>query len=140
MGRLKKALEQHAGALNIQRSVYMPKVTQPVLIHHKAERTAKLVGRLAEKAPAPGQPVRGLLVQRSAGTQGVLLHHDDLPRFTKLHPGRVLQRQAIALHKPFAEVRGGDGAAALAQHPALLCQPPPCDTAREGLRANGPPP
>jgi cleavage and polyadenylation specificity factor subunit 3 len=106
MGRLKKALEQHAGALNIPRSVYMPKVTQPVLIHHKAERTAKLVGRLAEKAPAPGQPVRGMLVQRSAGggAQGVLLHPEDLPRFTKLHPGRVLQRQAIALHRPFAEV------------------------------------
>ena len=45
MTRLKKALEQHAAALNIPRAVYMPKVTQPVLIHHKAERLAKVGGR-----------------------------------------------------------------------------------------------
>ena len=38
-----------------------------------------------------------------------LLHHDDLPRFTKLHPGRVVQRQALALHRPFSEVRGARG-------------------------------
>ena len=137
MGRLKKALEQHAGALNIPRSVYMPKVTQPVLIHHKAERTAKLVGRLAEKAPAPGQPVRGLLVQRSGGAAGVLLHHEDLPRFTKLHPGRVLQRQAIALHKPFAEVRegvGGKGGGLVPRHPVSLCQPLPPAVPLRGTR------
>eukprot|EP00887_Chlorella_sp_A99_P001920 scaffold18.g1920.t1 len=103
MGRLKKALEQHAAALAIPRTVYMPKVTQPVLIHHRAERSAQLVGRLAEKPPTPGAAVRGLLVRRSGAH--ALMHHADLPRFTKLHPGRVVQRQAIALHRPFAEVR-----------------------------------
>ena len=112
MGRLKKALEQHAAALGIPRAVYMPKVTQPVLIAHRAQRTAKLVGRLAEKPPREGQPVQGLLVKRG-GTHTVL-HHDDLPKFTKLHPGRVLQRQAVALHRPVAEVRAaGKEAAAL---------------------------
>lgn len=44
MGRLKKALEQHASALGILRALYMPKVTQPVLIHHKAEISAKVGG------------------------------------------------------------------------------------------------
>lgn len=106
MGRLKKALEQHAAALGIPRTLYMPKVTQPVLIEHRAERTAKVVGRLGEKAAQPGAAVRGLLVQGQGGARS-LLHHDDLPRFTKLHPGRVVQRQALALHRPFSEVRGG---------------------------------
>ena len=107
MGRLKKALEQHAAALNIPRTLYMPKVTQPVLIEHRAERTAKVVGRLAgEKAPKEGSSVRGLLVEARGGAR-TLMHHDDLPRFTKLHPGRVVQRQAMALHRPFSEVRWG---------------------------------
>ncbi|PRW05865.1 Cleavage and polyadenylation specificity factor subunit 3 [Chlorella sorokiniana] len=104
MGRLKKALEQHAAALGIPRTLYMPKVTQSVLIEHKAERTAKVVGRLGEKAARLGQPVRGLLVQGRGGTR-TLMHHEDLPRFTKLHPGHVVQRQALALHRPFSEVR-----------------------------------
>lgn len=103
MGRLKKALEQHAAALGIPRAVYMPKVTQPVLIPHKARKKARVVGRLAEKRPAEGQPLRGLLVRR--GGTHTLMHADDLPRFTKLHPGKVVQRQAVALNRPFQEVR-----------------------------------
>ena len=104
MGRLKKALEQHAAALGIPRAVYMPKLTQPVVVPHKPRRTARVVGRLAEKRPAQGQPLRGLLVKRPGGAYTVL-HHDDLPRFTKLHPGTVVHRQALALHRPFSEVR-----------------------------------
>lgn len=103
-----QALEQHAAALGIPRTLYMPKVTQPVLIEHKAERTVKVVGRLGEKAARLGQPVRGLLVQGRGGAR-TLLHHEDLPRFTKLHPGRVVQRQVLALHRPFSEVRAGGG-------------------------------
>ncbi len=99
-----QALEQHAAALGIPRTLYMPKVTQSVLIEHKAERTAKVVGRLGEKAARLGQPVRGLLVQGRGGARS-LMHHEDLPRFTKLHPGRVVQRQVLALHRPFSEVR-----------------------------------
>ncbi len=108
MGRLKKALEQHAAALGIPRTLYMPKVTQPVLIEHRAERIAKVVGRLGEKPAAQGAAVRGLLVQGRGGGRS-LMHHDDLPRFTGLHPGRVVQRQALALHRPFSEVRGDRG-------------------------------
>lgn len=103
MGRLKKALEQHAAALGIPRAVYMPKLTQPVMVHHKPRRTARVVGRLADKRPAEGAPLRGLLVKRGAACE--VLHHDDLPRFTKLHPGTVVQRQSLALHRPFTEVR-----------------------------------
>ena len=41
---------------------------------------------------------------RQGGTD-TLMHPSDLPYYTKLHPGRVLQRQLIALQKPFSEVR-----------------------------------
>lgn len=103
MMRLKKALEQHAAALEIPRAVYTPKVTQPVLIPHKPKRVARVVGRLAEKRPAEGDSLRGLLVRRKGSH--TLLNHEDLPCYTKLHPGTVVQRQALALHRPFSEVR-----------------------------------
>ena len=77
-----------------------------MLIEHRAERTAKVVGRLGEKAAREGAAVRGLLVQARGGGR-TLMHHEDLPRFTKLHPGRVMQRQAMALHRPFTEVGAG---------------------------------
>lgn len=61
-----------------------------------------MVGRLAEKRAATEQALQGLLVRH--GAQDSLMHPSDLPFFTKLHPGRVLQRQLLALHKPFSEV------------------------------------
>lgn len=42
MGRLKRALEQRATAAGHQRTLYMPKVTQPVQIAHKTLHTAKV--------------------------------------------------------------------------------------------------
>ncbi len=62
----------------------------------------QVVGRLAEKRAATEQALQGLLVRH--GAQDSLMHPSDLPFFTKLHPGRVLQRQLLALHKPFSEV------------------------------------
>lgn len=104
MGRLKKALEQHAAALGIPRSVYAPRLTQPVIVPHRPKRTARVLGRLAEKRPAEnGAPLRGLLVKK--GGNYMVVHHEDLPKFTKLHPGTVIQRQALTIYRPFAEVR-----------------------------------
>ncbi len=67
---------------------------------------AHVVGRLAHKPPRPGQHVSGVLVApavaASAGAAGgvaaqpLLLHPDDLPAFTKMHRGRVTQRQVRA--------------------------------------------
>lgn len=42
MGRLKRALEQRASATGQQRTFYMPRVTQPVHITHKASCIAKV--------------------------------------------------------------------------------------------------
>ena len=41
MGRLKRALEQRAAATGQPRTLYMPRVTQPVHIAHKTSYTAK---------------------------------------------------------------------------------------------------
>lgn len=104
MGRLKKALEQHATALGTPRIVYTPRLGQEVLIEHKAKRIARLTGRMGEKPPVEGQSVQGLLVETGGGDLA-LMHHEDLPTFTKLHPGRVEQKQVIALRNSWSDVR-----------------------------------
>ncbi|KAK9813025.1 hypothetical protein WJX72_007682 [[Myrmecia] bisecta] len=103
MMRLKKALQERAKNMSETRTLYTPKVTQPVKIFHKAQRLAKVVGRMADKPAHQGGVVRGLLVRQ--GGSELVMHPDDLPIYTKLHPGRIIQRQAIMLQKPFAEVR-----------------------------------
>ncbi len=65
---------------------------------------AQVVGRLADRAAGAGAAVAGLLV-RQAGGLDLLLAPDDLPAFTRLQPGRVLQRQALGLRQPFAQAR-----------------------------------
>lgn len=60
------------------------------------------MGRLADKPPSEGRPLAGLLVRH--GYADSLMHPADLPLFTKLRPGRILQRQAVACPAPFSEV------------------------------------
>ena len=62
----------------------------------------QVVGRLADRPAKAGGAVRGLLVRSGAGD--VVLAPADLPSFTKLHPGRVVQRQALHTRRPFQEV------------------------------------
>jgi len=63
---------------------------------------AQVVGRLADRAAGAGAAIAGLLV-RQAGGPDLLLAPDDLPAFTRLQPGRVLQRQALGLRQPFVQ-------------------------------------
>ena len=62
----------------------------------------QVVGRLAARRPSGQRPLRGLLVR--TGHQDLVVHPDDLPLYTKLQPGRIVQRQHIVLRRPFAEV------------------------------------
>ena len=62
----------------------------------------QVVGRLADKPAVEGSHVRGLLVRQ--GYTDSLMQPADLAVFTKLRPGRILQRQALACSKPFSEV------------------------------------
>ena len=52
MGRLKRALEQRAAATGQPRTLYMPRVTQPVHIPHKTSYTAKVGAPLAVRKQA----------------------------------------------------------------------------------------
>jgi len=60
-------------------------------IPFQPQRVAAVVGRLAQKPPAEGQELRGVLVQGRRGA--ALMAPEDLPTFTKLRTGRVMHRQ-----------------------------------------------
>lgn len=62
----------------------------------------QVVGRLADKRPREGKALEGLLV-RLQGQNDMLMAAQDLPSFTKLHPGRITQRQALSLRQPFSQ-------------------------------------
>eukprot|EP00897_Mesotaenium_endlicherianum_P003271 jgi/Mesen1/2972/ME000176S02013 len=105
MGRLKTKLlekmnnrhtDSGGGGGERGTSVFTPKNCQTVELFFKGEKVAKAVGRLAEATPADNAPVSGLLVKKGFAYQ--LVAPEDLPVYTQLATGSVMQRQAV----PFA--------------------------------------
>ena len=66
MGRLRKALEQQAGALGQPRQLYTPRVGQPVHITHQAQHLAK-----ARASLPPAIPSRACLLPFALGLLGL---------------------------------------------------------------------
>lgn len=58
MGRLRKALEQQAGALGQPRQLYTPRVGQPVHITHQAQHLAKARPHLSPRPYSHGSCAR----------------------------------------------------------------------------------
>ncbi|XP_074660015.1 cleavage and polyadenylation specificity factor subunit 3-like [Tubulanus polymorphus] len=93
MGRLKSALlreyEDDAETVN----VYNPRNCQPVCLHFRGEKMAKVVGRLAAKKPVKDGKVSGILVKRNFNYH--ILDPSDLPNYTNLAMSTVTQQQSI---------------------------------------------
>ena len=62
----------------------------------------QVAGSLAQKQAKAGAQLQGVLVRQ--GGKHTVVAAQDLPNFTSLHPGRILQRQILSLRKPFSEV------------------------------------
>uniref|UniRef100_A0A0D6QUQ9 Metallo-beta-lactamase domain-containing protein n=1 Tax=Araucaria cunninghamii TaxID=56994 RepID=A0A0D6QUQ9_ARACU len=91
MARLKQKLLSQFTDQNMR--VLSPKNCQTVEMHFNAEKTAKAIGRLAEKAPEEGDQVSGLLVRKGFTYQ--IMASEDLPVFTQLSTGTITQRLSI---------------------------------------------
>uniref|UniRef100_A0A1D1ZMB8 Cleavage and polyadenylation specificity factor subunit 3 n=1 Tax=Auxenochlorella protothecoides TaxID=3075 RepID=A0A1D1ZMB8_AUXPR len=112
MARLARALESAAAAAGRPRAVYTPRATQAVLVAATPARPALLRGGAAAAGAKPGAALAGVYVA-APGAGGVaappppplILEPEDLPRYTRLHTGRVTLRQTLALHAPFDQVR-----------------------------------
>ena len=62
----------------------------------------QVAGSLAQRQAKAGAQLQGVLVRQ--GGKHTVVAAQDLPNFTSLHPGRILQRQILSLHKSFSEV------------------------------------
>ncbi|KAF8069419.1 CPSF73-I [Scenedesmus sp. PABB004] len=103
MMRLKNALERTAAQKGWDRTLHTPKTDSSIFIPFAHTHTTRVRGRLAEAPPKAGAALRGVLVAQGGADE--LLHPADLATFTKLTAGKVLHRQAVAVSKPFSEVR-----------------------------------
>jgi cleavage and polyadenylation specificity factor subunit 3 len=101
MGRLKAKLITQFADQNVK--VLSPKNCQTVELYFKGEKTAKAVGRLAEKPPKVGDPVSGLLVRK--GFMYQLMAPEDLHSFTQLSTGSVMQRQSVPYKGAFTVLK-----------------------------------
>jgi len=106
MMRLKRALEARGSAAGVARTLYAPKVGQPVHVRHAAVHPARVVGRLAATGAAAGARLAGLLVRGGGGGGGdVVVAPADLATHTRLRAAVVRQRQALPLVTEFGVVR-----------------------------------
>ncbi|CAG9466846.1 unnamed protein product [Pedinophyceae sp. YPF-701] len=106
MMRLKGALERRAGAKDKDHSwtVHTPALGEAVRFPWRGEVRARIVGHAASDGLVEGHTVSGVLVKPPVGLPTVM-HPEDLPAFTKLAQGTVLQRQAIATTKGWPLIR-----------------------------------
>ncbi|GLJ12700.1 hypothetical protein SUGI_0196200 [Cryptomeria japonica] len=101
MGRLKQKLLSQFADQNMR--VLSPKNCQTVEMPFNAEKTAKAIGRLAEKTPEEGNQVSGLLVRKGFTYQ--IVAPEDLHVFTQLSTGTVTQRLSIPYKGAFSVLK-----------------------------------
>ncbi|KAL8502437.1 hypothetical protein ACS0TY_021542 [Phlomoides rotata] len=101
MGRLKQKLLSVFADGNT--NILTPKNCQSVEMHFNSQKTAKAIGKLAEKTPAVGETVSGLLVKKGFTYQ--IMPPEDLHIFSQLSTGNVIQRITIPYSGAFAVIK-----------------------------------
>ena len=100
MGRLKSALmlQYKSMAENKRPTITMPPNLQEVKLRFARRRSAKVMGRLADREtePVAGEPVHGILVTHNFHSK--IVAPEDLATYTPLRVGTI----ASKLHVPFA--------------------------------------
>ncbi|TIA72364.1 hypothetical protein E3P91_02008 [Wallemia ichthyophaga] len=95
MSRLAAALRSRYADRGLDIKVHMPKNAEPLRLEFKPEMTAKAIGKLAEKQPAEGEVVQGLLVNKDFTY--TLLDRADLKDFAGLATNTIIQQQKVNL-------------------------------------------
>lgn len=94
MSRLKAAIiREYEDDQQNRIEVYNPRNTQAVELHFRGEKTAKVVGKLAQQPPQDGQIVSGVLVKRNFNYH--LMDPSDLSAYTELSQSVLTQRQSV---------------------------------------------
>ena len=96
MGRLKSALlskYQKLRSTENEIKVYNPKNSSVLSLEFKAQKIAKVVGKLASSLPAHEQQLSGILVQKNFNIN--LLSVEDVKEFTSLTTTTITQKQSL---------------------------------------------
>ncbi|XP_011087720.1 cleavage and polyadenylation specificity factor subunit 3-I [Sesamum indicum] len=101
MGRLKQKLLSVFADGNTK--IITPKNCQSVEMHFNSQKMAKAIGKLAEKTPAVGETVSGLLVKKGFTYQ--IMAPEDLHIFSQLSTGNIIQRITIPYSGAFAVIK-----------------------------------
>ncbi|KAJ8515603.1 hypothetical protein ONZ45_g7016 [Pleurotus djamor] len=95
MARLRAAMTARYKERDEDVKIHTPRNLETLELSFRGERVAKAIGTLAEKPPAPGESISGLLVSKDFSY--TLLDPRDLKDFAGLSTCTVTQKQKIAL-------------------------------------------
>lgn len=77
--------------------IHNPKNTQPVELHFRGEKTAKVIGTLAMEPPAQDKKLNGVLVKRNFNYH--LMAAGDVRRYTDLSVSNISQTLALSFQQ-----------------------------------------
>ncbi|KFD58930.1 hypothetical protein M514_00093 [Trichuris suis] len=94
MLRLRLAISrEYEGPNGNEIQTFTPRNTEEVKLYFRGEKTAKMVGRLAQKTPSDGQIISGILVKRNFNCH--LMVPEDLPAYTDLTTNSFMQQMHL---------------------------------------------
>lgn len=103
MGRLKSALTSKYAEREVPLAIHTPRNTETVELHFRGEKTAKVIGALAQELPVEGTLVHGILVSKDFSFS--IMAPQELDSFTDLVTTSVLQRQTVRTHAPLGIIK-----------------------------------
>jgi cleavage and polyadenylation specificity factor subunit 3 len=103
MGRLRSALQSKYAEKDEPLEIYTPRNCETVSLHFRGEKTAKVIGSLAETEPVEGTIVKGVLASKDFNFQ--IISASELEEFTEVVTVPVIQKQRIASHAPMGIIR-----------------------------------
>jgi cleavage and polyadenylation specificity factor subunit 3 len=103
MGRLKSALTSKYAEREIPLAIHTPRNTETVQLHFRGEKTAKVIGALAQDAPKEGTLIQGILASKHFSFS--IIAPQDLDEFTDLVTTSILQRQTVRTHAPLGIIK-----------------------------------
>ncbi|PIC35035.1 hypothetical protein B9Z55_014515 [Caenorhabditis nigoni] len=93
MSRLKAGIERLFQDINIPIEVHNPRNTERLELQFRGEKTAKVIGKLAERMPENNEIISGVLVKNNFSYS--LMAKDELGSYTSLRTSSLEQKMSV---------------------------------------------
>ncbi|KAF1758067.1 hypothetical protein GCK72_014525 [Caenorhabditis remanei] len=93
MSRLKAGIERQFQDANIPIEVHNPRNTERLDLQFRGEKTAKVIGKLAQKMPENGEIISGVLVKNNFSYS--LMVYEELGSYTSLRTSSLEQKMSV---------------------------------------------